>query len=142
AYKDEILFSPEMGDFDMAVGKDIVSAFAGAADYLSFDLTTHPSDTKTVVPELSERDEKLISMYGAVRELRGVLNGEDILKSQQEQLADIFQTLRTDFQNDWLLPLEIYELTRDSDVLQHLKSLQEIRPKVAHLIASGLELID
>ncbi|NND88925.1 MAG: aromatic amino acid hydroxylase, partial [Flavobacteriaceae bacterium] len=30
-YKDEVLFAPSDGDFDMAVGKEIISAFAGAA---------------------------------------------------------------------------------------------------------------
>ena len=35
-YKTEILFKPEWGIFDMAVGKNVVSVFAGAADDNSF----------------------------------------------------------------------------------------------------------
>ena len=34
-YKEEILFKPEWGIYDMAVGKEVVSVFAGPADDLS-----------------------------------------------------------------------------------------------------------
>ena len=36
-YKTEILFNSEWGIFDMAVGKNVVSVFAGAADDNSFE---------------------------------------------------------------------------------------------------------
>ncbi len=141
-YKNEVLFSPEMGDFDMAVGKEIVSAFAGAADYHSFDLVTHTATSETIRPQLSEKEKELNSLYKEVREIR---NSEEI---DTTKLQQIFKILEENHPTDWLLPLEIYELVAqfDSDfseqVLKHLLNLKQQRPKVAHLIEGGLELLE
>ncbi|KJJ39926.1 aromatic amino acid hydroxylase [Aequorivita vladivostokensis] len=141
-YKNEVLFSPEMGDFDMAVGKEIVSAFAGAADYHSFDLVTHTATRETIRPQLSEKEKELNSLYKEVREIR---NSEEI---DTTKLQQIFKILEENHPTDWLLPLEIYELVAqfDSDfseqVLKHLLNLKQQRPKVSHLIEGGLELLE
>ncbi len=141
-YKNEVLFSPEMGDFDMAVGKEIVSAFAGAADYHSFDLVTHTATSETIRPQLSEKEIELNSLYKEVRAIRNSKE-DDTTKLQQ-----IFKILEENHPTDWLLPLEIYELVAqfDSDfseqVLKHLLNLKQQRPKVAHLIEGGLELLE
>lgn len=147
-YKDEVLFTPEMGDFDMAVGKEIVSAFTGAADYLSFPISLHKlSDTKTNRSNLSEKEIKLNNFYKQIRLLR---NNEDN-KSFEEKLPElktIFETLENDYPKDWLLPLEIFELvasensTFSEKVLKHLLALKKKRPNVAHLIDDGLLLIE
>ncbi|MEM7086301.1 MAG: aromatic amino acid hydroxylase [Bacteroidota bacterium] len=137
-YENEVLFSPEMGDFDMAVGKEIVSAFAGAADYLSFDLVNHKSSTETVRPDLSPSELELNELYAKVRTIRNSKN----IESHLETLQDIFEALRNRHNNDWLLPLELYELHASPDLLAHLKKLQQDRPKIAHLIASGLSLLE
>ena len=140
-YKNEILFSPEMGDFDMAVGKEIVSAFAGAADYHSFNLVNHVSSTETIRVELSEKEMELNLLYKNVRKIR---NSKEI---DSEELKSIFGILTKNHSNDWLLPLEIYELVSEigsvfsEDVLKHLLNLKQQRPKVAHLIEGGLKLI-
>ncbi len=133
-YKNEVLFSPEMGDFDMAVGKEIVSAFTGAADYNSFPITLKPSDTKTIKNSQSEKEIELNKLYKTVSEHRKN-------KSSNESLTVIFETLKKDHPTDWLLPLEIYELTKNKNVLFYLQSLKKERPNVAHLIEGGLDLI-
>ncbi|KXN98602.1 phenylalanine 4-monooxygenase [Aequorivita aquimaris] len=141
-YKNEVLFSPEMGDFDMAVGKEIVSAFAGAADYNSFDLVTHTATSETIRPQLSEKEIELNSLYKEVRAIRNSKEGDTT------KLQEIFKILEENHPTDWLLPLEIYELVAqfDSDfseqVLKHLLNLKQQRPKVAHLIEGGLELLE
>ncbi len=141
-YKNEILFSPEMGDFDMAVGTEIVSAFAGAADFLSFDLVTHKSNSETIRVELSETEKELNLLYKNVRETRN--SGEIDL----EKFESIFKLLKKNHPKDWLLPLEMYELIIENDtkfseeVLEHLLNLKKERPKVAHLINGGLELLE
>ncbi|MDC8003307.1 aromatic amino acid hydroxylase [Aureisphaera galaxeae] len=135
-YKGEVLFAPEDGDFDMAVGMDIVSAFAGAADYLSFDLATHQiSETETVRVAQSEEEQKLNALYGKVRDIREA----DTLDT--ESLLAISEALKKDHPSDWLLPLELFELTSNSSILQHLEALKTIRPEIAHLIDGGLELL-
>lgn len=142
-YKDEVLFSPEMGDFDMAVGKEIVSAFAGAADYRSYDVLSHTlSDTETVRVSLSEKEKKRNVLYQKVREARESSNMEST------DLKLVFNDIRKDFPEDWLLSLEILELVRDKDnsfeetLNQHLNTLKKDRPEVAHLIDNGLSLLN
>ncbi|MEM0519088.1 MULTISPECIES: aromatic amino acid hydroxylase [Aequorivita] len=141
-YKDEVLFSPDMGDFDMAVGKEIVSAFAGAADYNSFNLVTHTAKSETIRPQLSEREKELNSLY---KEVRGIRNAEEIDSTKLQQVFKVLEDFHT---TDWLLPLEIYELVAannsdfSKEVLNYLLNLKIERPKVAHLIEGGLELID
>lgn len=141
-YKNEVLFSPEMGDFDMAVGEDIVSAFTGPADYHSFDLVTHKaSETETIRIQVSEEEKVLNKLYSQVRHFRES-------ESQNEAfLSGIFEILKNKYREDWLLSLEIYELIsrKNSEfsekVLQHLNDLQTRKPKIAHLIQTGLQLL-
>ena len=141
-YKDEVLFSPDDGDFDFAVGKDIVSAFAGMADYRSFNVNTHnPSATTTIKPERSAKQQELINLYESVRAIR---NGEHTMFA----LQPTFDLLRKHHQNDWLLPLEIYELEVErntalsKEVFRYLNEIKERRPEVSHLIEGGLELLE
>lgn len=141
-YKDELLFSREMGDFDMAVGKEIVSAFAGAADYLSFDLAPHIRSTETIRKALSAKESALNSMYQKVREIRAGNPTLERTNKERDQLEEIANTLRLNHAEDWLLALEIYELTTSEAILQHLTNLKIQRPKVSHLIDDGLALIE
>ncbi len=134
-YGNEVLFTPEMGRYDMAVGKDIISAFAGVADYNSFPVLQKPSVVKTVKPKRSKKEEELNRLYALVRTYRE--NKED----HPEFLMRVFKELLENHSDDWLLALEIYELTKDKDVLQHLEALKERRYEVAHLINNGLELL-
>ena len=141
-YKDEVLFSPEDGDFDFAVGKDIVSAFAGMADYRSFNVNTHnPSTTTTIKTERSAKQKELIELYEAIRNYR---NGETTKFSPDA----VFDILKKHYNEDWLLPLEIYELeverntTLSKEVFRYLNELKERRPEVSHLIEGGLELLE
>ncbi|WP_299762951.1 aromatic amino acid hydroxylase [uncultured Dokdonia sp.] len=148
-YKDEILFSPDMGDFDMALGQEILSAFAGAADYLSFKLEEHVISTTTIKSDISEQEEQLLALYQEVR------NSRESGSISKERLSHIFKDVSTHHPTDWLLSLEIYELVYEDNsatstalstgfakaVLEHLITLKETRPEIAHLIENGIELI-
>ncbi len=139
-YKDEHLFRPEWGTFDLAVGKEIVSAFSGPADDYSFDLVTHKS-TSTIVKRIySEKEKELHSLYQSVRDIREGKNAKFSLEA-------VFDILKTDHINDWLLPIEIYELIHDRDknfapqILEHLSNIELRKPEIKHLIKSGIEII-
>lgn len=139
-YKDEVLFSPDDGEFDMAVGKEIDSAFAGAADYLSFEVSQHKSETQTIRPSLSDKEKQLHAYYRQLRDVREQQLDRTIL----ETLAD---KVITEYPKDWLLPLEIYELvyknnsSLEQELLKHLESLKTTRPNIGSLIDDGLALI-
>ena len=104
SYKDTILFDPSWGVYDMAVGKEIVSAFSGPADLNSFENLGKVSATKTHKIKYSPSDIALYKLYSDVRKMREEKN------CTSEKIDIIFQKLQKDFQEDWLLPLELYEL--------------------------------
>jgi phenylalanine-4-hydroxylase len=140
-YEDEVLFSPKMGDFDMALGQEILSAFAGAADYLSFKLDEHIVSSTTIKTGVSDKELQLLALYQEVRSIR-----EN--EGSKERLSTLFEEVSIHHSNDWLLSLEIYELVYENNsafakaVLEHLTSLKEKRSEVAHLIENGIELLN
>ena len=140
-YKDEILFRPEWGRYDMAVGKEIVSAFAGPADHESFDLITHKTSSTTIKSKKTPEREELESLYESVRNIR---NGENTKFS----LNAAFDIAKKDHPKDWLLSVEIYELAVDKDpklaeeVKTRLEELKKQRPEIAHLIDDGIEMTE
>ncbi|MCM4159558.1 aromatic amino acid hydroxylase [Antarcticibacterium flavum] len=137
----ESLFGPEWGNYDMAVGKEVVSAFAGPADPYSFDLITHKISSTTIKSRKTPEREELESLYQAVRNIR---NGENTKFS----LTAAFDILKKHHSRDWLLAVEIYELAVESDqqlakeVREHLQKVKEARPGVAHLIDGGIDLVE
>jgi phenylalanine-4-hydroxylase len=142
-YNEEILFSPEDGTFDLAVGSSVVSAYAGSADYRSFENLYHVSENETVKPETDEIKLQLENLYQTVRDLRqkdsyGITD-----------LASIFNDLSSKHSNDWLLSLELLELATKNQFselktqLQAYLDLQKIsQPKIAHLIEDGIGIIN
>ena len=141
-YGDEVLFKPEYGTFDLAVGSEVVSAYAGSADFRSFNNLYHASETKTIQQHKSEKVVNLEKLYDEVRKMREQnafdnQKGEKILKQLEEQHS-----------NDWLLSLELLELAKKhsknglSNKLENkLNGLIKQRPKVAHLIQGGMALL-
>lgn len=140
-HNDEILFQPDWGRYDMAVGKEIISAFAGPADHNSFDLITHTPSTTTIKSKKTPEREELESLYEAVRNIR---NGENTKFS----LHAAFDITKKHHPKDWLLSVEIYELAAEDDpklareVKSHLEGLKKSRPEVAHLIDDGIEMTE
>ena len=136
-----ILFQPDWGNYDMAIGKKVISAFSGPADVNSFDLINIVPTTKTIKAKHSEQRDDLESLYAKVRDIR---NNKD----SKAELRNIFEKLQNNHSNDWLLAIEIVELLKDSnekqllqEVLVYLDKMKEKRPEVAHLISGGLDLI-
>lgn len=138
-YKDEILFRPEYGVFDLAVGKDVISAFAGAADHRSFPNLYHASKTTTVK---SVRSKKLIQLEGLYAQVRAI---REEGKSDDSSLKTIFNQLKEEYKTDWLLSLEIYELASNTSLKQevyaYLNTMVEQTPSLSTLINDGIELV-
>lgn len=141
-YKGEVLFKPEYGTFDLAVGSSIVSAYAGSADFRSFNNLYHVSETKTVVEEKSSATLGLEKLYQEVRQMRNENS------FSEEKALSIFNSLTTNHPEDWLLTLELLELARqfnDTDLtktfINRLDSLKGKQPKTAHLIQGGIDLL-
>ena len=140
-HRETILFQPEWGIYDMAVGKKVISAFSGPTDVNSFDLISHVPTSKTIKAKHTAERDDLEVLYQTVRNIRKT-------KDTETSLAPIFEKLQTNHPNDWLLAVEIIELLKDrhepqllQEVMNYLEKLKEKRTEVAHLIAGGLDLI-
>tara|TARA_R110002050_G_scaffold202806_1_gene338060 strand:- start:86875 stop:88629 length:1755 start_codon:yes stop_codon:yes gene_type:complete len=139
-YKDKVLFKPEWGIYDMAIGKDIVSAFAGPASPESFDDVFKISNEKTHKFMYSESKKKLHQLYQEVRAIR------ESKINDLEKLVAVYNNVRQSYPMEWLLILEIYELLHDSnsgvklEVFQHLIRLSK-NSTYKKLINDGLRLI-
>jgi phenylalanine-4-hydroxylase len=138
-YKDEYLFLPEDGIYDMIVGKDIVSAFAGAADSNSFPNLYAESTTLTIKPTKNKAVIKLEKYYGLVRNYRKEK------KNDAELLKKLFKEVTTLYPKEWLLFIEIIELSNDVKLNQLIKNyfdkLISIHPELDSLISDGIKLI-
>ncbi|WP_242134585.1 aromatic amino acid hydroxylase [Aestuariivivens marinum] len=139
---DTILFKPEWGIYDMAIGKEVVSAFAGPADLNSFDLITHVPSTQTIHVKKSAKQLELERLYQQVRDYR---EGQNRTISRTKVLEQLIEK----HPNDWLLPLELYELatkgnekTLSSIILSHLETIKQNRPEIGKLIDDGLVIVE
>ncbi|CAM4009949.1 aromatic amino acid hydroxylase [Flavobacterium antarcticum] len=138
---EKILFQPEWGIYDMAVGKKVVSAFSGPADANSFDLITHVPSSTTIKAKKTDERTELEHLYRKVRNIR-----EN--DKHDESLKNIYLELKANHPKDWLLPLELIEILKDRDepelmqeLLIYIEKIKENRPEVNKLITNGLELI-
>lgn len=137
---DEILFHPDWGVYDMAIGKSIVAAYAGPADFTSFDMVTHHLESKEKNVEIPPKEQTLRDLYKKVKFLR------ENNSATESVLNEIFQKSKTEYPEEWLLPVEIYELTYlnkfllQDEIRDYLLNLIQNRKDVAHLIEDGIFL--
>ena len=138
-----ILFQPEWGTYDMAVGEKIISVFNGAADKEAYEEITHISDKQTHKVVYDEETQKLHAIYKTVRLIRE--NGTDY-----EQLPTLFETLKRDHQQDWLSVMEILEILYhkqlypdlEKEVRSYLQNKAVNEPEHTKLINDGLHVIE
>ena len=139
-YQGNILFQPEWGKYDMAVGALISSCYSGVADPEAFRFEFPVPKEKTHKLIHTPEARKLHLYYENVRTMRE--NG-DI-----GSMGDIFNDLVQHHPEDWLLPLEMHELLESKNEQQNLKEniLRHLKRKAIEdesllkLIQDGLAL--
>ena len=139
-FLNQVLFKPSLGIYDMAVGESIKSAFAGPASPDSFDDVYSISDKKTTKIVYSKSEKYLHVLYEKVRALRANKSLDEEIMSQ------IFVEVQTKYPKEWLILLELFELTYRKKInlaekihLQ-LSKLKENKD-LDQLICDGLDLI-
>lgn len=140
-YKNVQLFKPEWGIYDMAVGKKIISAFSGPADADAFNLKYPAPEEKTHHIEYSDSIIKLHELYNKVQSVRE--NNENITI-----FNDIWLTLKVNYPDEWLLPLEIAEILVKSkqnpglaeEIFIFLNNRSRENEEMRKLINDGLQL--
>jgi len=141
-YKDEILFEPDWGIYDMAVGKDVVSVFAGPADDDSFlDNYKLPTSTSEQIV-YDDKSLHLHKLYAEVKEIRQSSGNIELQK-----ISGIYNQIISNYHDEWLILLEIYEVLYETkyelrDSVK--KSLLDLKKnnKFTDLIENGLKLIE
>ncbi len=142
SHKNEVIFQPDRGFYNMAVGETIVSAYNGPADLQSFNLMTHELSSSTIKVDITPDRIKLENYYEQIRHFREGIN-TTISRNK------VFREVRENFPNDWLLPVELYELARNNEddefaqeIADHLENVKLNNPEYGHLIDDGLSLVD
>ena len=142
-YQDEVLFDPSWGVYDMAVGKSVVSAFAGPADDKSFKNIHKKSQVSTQKIKYSEAEKALHKEYAVLRTWRQN-TPETPLSSKA--LLEFWTENKDIYPKEWLMFLELLELMNSLDhpmrhevrsTLESLRSQKELE----QLISNGLKLL-
>ena len=114
-FGERVLFEPSWGPFDMAVGKEIVSVFNGAADKDAFNQIALVPKERTIKNPSDAQRRKLESLYQQVRDIR-------TRKTGYERLGEIWETQQAEHPRDWLLSMEIFEILDDIDEQKPLQA--------------------
>ena len=142
-YGDRVLFDPDWGTYDMAVGERISAVFNGAADKDAYNQVALAPKERTIKVPSDEKRKRLENLYAQVRKIRESKTG-------YERLGEIWETQQAEHPADWLLSMEIFEILDTTDQQPELKAriekfLNEAKAKtkdLSTLISWGFRLVD
>ena len=139
-YLEKVLFDPSWGVYDMAVGENITSAFAGPASTDSFNDIYSISDKKTNKIIYSKADQEIHKLYKSLRVFR------ENKTFDSKVYTDLFKEIKENCPDEWLILLELYEVVYFNDItLAKEVRLELVRLKrnknLKQLICDGLDLI-
>jgi phenylalanine-4-hydroxylase len=113
-FGDRVLFEPEWGTFDMAVGARVASVFNGAADNDAYNQVALIPRERTIKSPSDAKRKRLESLYARVRDIREHKVG-------YERLGEIWETQQKEHADDWLLSMEIFEILDETGQQNPLK---------------------
>jgi len=114
-YGDRVLFDPDWGAYDMAVGERISSVFNGAADKDAYNQVALAPKERTIKVPSDAKRKRLENLYAQVRKIRESNAG-------YERLGEIWETQQAEHPEDWLLSMEIFEILATTDQQPELKA--------------------
>ena len=139
----EILFKPEWGNYDLALGEDIVSVFAGTADKENYNVLPAKSDEIAIAIQHSDKEKHLFTLYEFIQ---GMRNSETV---DLNKLEILITEISVNYPEEWLIHLEILELLPGNKegsrlktmCLNQLEKLKNKSDEFKNLISDGLGLI-
>jgi phenylalanine-4-hydroxylase len=148
----EIYFDPTWGNFDLAVGTEVSSVFSGPSDrdaYGTYQIGQASSTPGRRSP-FSDQEKRRFALYTELRNLRQSSSSFD--GQALTQLGSISQEILSQHQDEWLLMLELLELSQQNKQAQKIIDALEIErtlrssansqvPAVTAMIEKGIELI-
>jgi phenylalanine-4-hydroxylase len=140
---DRVLFDPDWGTYDMAVGERIASVFNGAADKDAYNQVALVPKERTIKVPSDAKRKRLENLYAQVRKIRASKTGD-------ERLGEIWETQQAEHPEDWLLSMEIFEILDTTNQQPELRAriakfLNETKSKtkdLSTLISWGFRLVD
>ena len=126
----------------MALGHEIISAFAGPANPDAFELTYPAPEEKTHHIQHTESNTRLYGLYSSVN--AACENG-----GNKATLIGSWEILKNNYPEEWLLPLEIAEelskCNDNSGIVEEITAFLEVRSgeseEMQKLINDGLKLV-
>ncbi len=103
-YRNEKLFLPEWGSYDILTGTSVKSVFGGPADRQAFGEFDDFVAARVTKPNFSPRQQKIFSYYQTVRELR--TKGKNSVADIEILFSNFIETAPA----EWLLFIELAEL--------------------------------
>ena len=115
--KRNLLYHPSWGDFDLAIGKSVISVFSGPADRLAYQLKDDFEPSKLPQKKITPKQKKTFSLYAKTRQIRSQRQLKQLLKEIKKQ------------KHPWLLFLESLHTLRDKNDLkkQILAHLDQVK---------------
>ncbi len=107
----DILFDPDWGVFDMAVGDSVVSVYGGSADSIAFPLYKEPSKQSGAPQALDAESQLLMPFYEQAAELRSSNASE-----KGEALVNLIERTGSIESVDWLLNYELLTLADEFEL--------------------------
>lgn len=144
-YENEVLFRPGWGQFDMAVGEEIISAYSGVADPDAYELKFSVPAEKTHKILHDDRAKRVHQLYQEVRDIRN-----DKAHPDTPRLLKVWNEVQQECPKEWLICVELLELMKQNQngaldaanqVSDHLNKLKSEDSEMGRLIDSGLELM-
>ncbi|MEQ1721987.1 MAG: aromatic amino acid hydroxylase [Pseudobdellovibrio sp.] len=141
-YKDEKLFLPEWGTYDIVLAERVTSVFGGPADRIAFGDTDDFVAHRVSPPVYSEEQKNVFLYYQEIRNLRSSN------KATEESLVKLFEQFMENAPLEWLLFIELIEISIKSNfnkslnfkIENHLAHLSQKNKTHRPLISEGLRL--
>lgn len=141
-FQDKVLFKPEWGIYDMAIGERISSTFSGPANPDAFGLEYPAPKEKTHHIQHTRSAIRLNELYRIVEALT---NDEGNMKP----IAEAWQIVKQYYPEEWLLPLEMAEILINhndnsglsENIVTYLNEKAMENEDLQKLIVDGMRLI-
>lgn len=133
-YKNEKLFLPEWGTYDIILANKVTSVFGGSADREQFGEAEDFVASRVTKPVYTSEQYKVFSYYQEIRDLR------KLGAANEKKISELFMKFKDAAPNEWLLFVELVELSINLNINcqkieEHLSALKQ-----KSLISEGLKL--
>lgn len=144
-FQGKVLFDPSWGEYDLVLGEKVVSVFGGASDKEAYGEFEDFVAKKVPIKQYTDKQQKLFQLYQKVRDLRKRIGANNHI---EKTLENILTELNNEHPEDWLLKLEILELSFQLDtkhewteeIKRELSDLSSQNNDTGYFISEGLKL--